>query len=626
MQLIQILSLRQGAKRLPILLTLLLSSLWLATATAKTPDVRILIDVSGSMRQTDPGNLRVPALQLVNELLPAGARSGVWLFAEKTEELSPPETVDDRWKGKTRSQLKRIHSRGLFTDIEQAIATATVGWDRPDEEYERHLVLLTDGIVDVSKVEGESAASRERIVSTQLERLKEEGVKVHTIALSNAVDTDLLHLLSDETGGWFETAKDADALQRVFLHMLEQSAAPTTVPLKGNAFEIDGQVSEFTLLAFREGDNKTELTTPDGETLSSARPPPGVIWRAELGYDLITISNPKPGEWRLQGVSDPDNRVVVITDLGIEVGELPSRILAGEALRIETWLTDHRQPVTRPDLLKLLSASVVRTSTEVQSPPAQEAPAIAQAPPAEEGMEPGPDTEPAQAQSNAIDMTLDAESSRFQATLNTSSLEPGTYQLQFVIDGGTFERQLVRHFKVSGPPISVKFEQRSPSEQLPTHAIDVIIDAEPELIDPGSLAGYLLLKAPKDKETALELSPPKQLPTGIRFPVLQPGEYELSAKVFAQTLKGNPITFAPDPGHFNFEFEPPQALQDEDESDADADFSWLDLTLVLAGGNIALALLIGPTILYLKGPSKTGKNQAKGAAGKAGKTKKRKAK
>ncbi|MEQ8661285.1 MAG: hypothetical protein RLW62_10740, partial [Gammaproteobacteria bacterium] len=53
-------------------------------------DVRILVDVSGSMKQNDPRNLRVPALRLVSELLPAGTTAGVWLFAEQASVLVAP--------------------------------------------------------------------------------------------------------------------------------------------------------------------------------------------------------------------------------------------------------------------------------------------------------------------------------------------------------------------------------------------------------------------------------------------------------------------------------------------------------------------------------------------------------
>ncbi len=49
---------------------------------ALKPDLRLLIDVSGSMKESDPDNLRAPALELIVRLLPEGARAGVWTFGE----------------------------------------------------------------------------------------------------------------------------------------------------------------------------------------------------------------------------------------------------------------------------------------------------------------------------------------------------------------------------------------------------------------------------------------------------------------------------------------------------------------------------------------------------------------
>ncbi len=68
-----------------------LARVWLAAvlllavtvqAAEPLPDVRLLIDVSGSMRQSDPNNLREPALELMLRLLPEGSRAGVWTFGQ----------------------------------------------------------------------------------------------------------------------------------------------------------------------------------------------------------------------------------------------------------------------------------------------------------------------------------------------------------------------------------------------------------------------------------------------------------------------------------------------------------------------------------------------------------------
>ena len=41
-----------------------------AKSTKPRSDVRVLVDMSGSMKKNDPDNLRIPAVQLMSNLLP----------------------------------------------------------------------------------------------------------------------------------------------------------------------------------------------------------------------------------------------------------------------------------------------------------------------------------------------------------------------------------------------------------------------------------------------------------------------------------------------------------------------------------------------------------------------------
>ena len=90
----------------------------------KITELQVLIDVSGSMKKNDQDNLRVPAITLLINLLPEGAKVGLWLFAENTKELVKTGGVDKKWKKKALAKVKKIHSRGLFTNIEDAIQNA----------------------------------------------------------------------------------------------------------------------------------------------------------------------------------------------------------------------------------------------------------------------------------------------------------------------------------------------------------------------------------------------------------------------------------------------------------------------------------------------------------------------
>ena len=122
-------------------------------AESKYDDIRIVVDVSGSMKQTDPSNLRIPALKLLNGLIPDGARAGVWMFGRYVDMTVKWGKVDDAWRRQADLGANQIHSNGLYTNIEKALSRASQGWKEKDPDTRRNIILLTDGQVDISRHE-----------------------------------------------------------------------------------------------------------------------------------------------------------------------------------------------------------------------------------------------------------------------------------------------------------------------------------------------------------------------------------------------------------------------------------------------------------------------------------------
>ena len=338
---------------------------------AKAPDkndVRVLIDISGSMKQNDPHNLRRPALRMLVGLLQPGTCAGVWTFAKWTNPLAPLAGLDEAWKKKALALSQQIKSPGTFTNIERVLEDATKDWSGRPTTHNRHLVLLTDGMVDVSKVAGESAASRKRILEKLLPHLKQLGVKVHTIALSDRADHELMKRLSGETGGWYQQVDGADQLKRVFLKVFEQVGKPEGVPLKDNRFTVDASVKEATILLFREkGSPAPVLISPNGEEYKDSDLVAGVAWYKDQGYDLITVGSPTRGEWSLRADVDPDNRVMIVTDLKLETSEVPAHLATGEAVMLSANLSNKGKVVRRKAFLRLLDVradAITRDGTD----------------------------------------------------------------------------------------------------------------------------------------------------------------------------------------------------------------------------------------------------------------------
>ncbi len=318
-------------------------------------DVRVLIDVSGSMRQNDPANLRRPALRMLVGLMQPGTVSGVWTFGRWVNMLVPVGEVDEAWKRKALALSNEINSPGQFTNIEDVLERASRGWEGAKATRHRHLVLLTDGMVDISKSERENAASRQRILDRLLPRIKAQDAQIHAIALSERADHELLKRLAAETGGWYEQINDADRLKRIFLRIFEKVGNPDMVPLKDNAFRVDKRVQEATIVVFQpDGAAPARLTAPDGSAFGRENAPPTVTWHQDEGYELITLREPQAGQWRLQAEMDPDNRVMVVTDLRLDVSSLPNQLVVGEPVLVSASLSSQGKQVKRRAFLDLV--------------------------------------------------------------------------------------------------------------------------------------------------------------------------------------------------------------------------------------------------------------------------------
>ncbi len=283
--------------RLQVILCLFLCttlSLQAAPVQVDAADARILIDISGSMRQNDPKNLRRPALRLLVGLLPDEARAGVWTFGQYVNMQVPLGQVDEAWRERARTGAAKIGSPGQFTNIEEVLKRAIADWEGASRVYQRHLILLTDGMVDISKSPGKNRISRQRIIDELVPKLKGYGAKVHTIALSERADHELMKILSNESGGWYEQVNDAEQLQRIFLRIFEKVGRPDTIPLTDNKFLVDSSIEELTLLIFRkDGAEPTQTIMPSGQQFGTKEAPENVVWHHDEGYDLLTIADPE---------------------------------------------------------------------------------------------------------------------------------------------------------------------------------------------------------------------------------------------------------------------------------------------------------------------------------------------
>ncbi len=331
-------------------------------------EIQIVIDVSGSMKQSDPRNLRVSALKLLINLMPEGAKAGISLFAHENRKLIQFGVVDESWKSRALAQLQQIHSRGLYTDIEKAIEQAIQPWSGDLGQSSRHIILLTDGMVDVSKDFMQSAESRDRIIAELIPRLQQQNIKIQAIALSDQVDSELMGKLAFDTNGWSESASSAEQLQKVFFNMFKKAVPQDTVPLTGSKFVVDSSINEFSLVVFKQsGKQNTLLKQPDGELINHASKDDKVAWLTEPNYDLITVNQPLPGNWEILADIDPENQVMIVTDLKFQVDPIANYFTENETIVVTGYFSSDEQLVSEADFLNMIDLKIELLSEDLKS-------------------------------------------------------------------------------------------------------------------------------------------------------------------------------------------------------------------------------------------------------------------
>lgn len=340
-----------------------------ATQQESAPDLRMAIDVSGSMKHNDPANLRASALDLLVTLLPERSRAGLWGFGEQVQPLLALGPVNSDWKQAARSLEGRLDDYEQYTDLEAGLRAAAegartqVGGDTP-----RQIILLSDGMVDLREPAGLKAArdteSRQRIIDQLAPALASHNITVHTVALSRNADIDLLQRVADATGGLASVAETPEDLLRTFLAALDRIVPGEQVPLENKRFVIDDSVDEFTALVFHgPADSAPVLIAPDGQRyqLPSSKEasslPEGVRWEHQSRYDLITVTTPQAGEWRIEGQVGADSRITVVSDLALVARPLPATLYRGFGYSLQATLANGARDVSDEEFLATLDGN-----------------------------------------------------------------------------------------------------------------------------------------------------------------------------------------------------------------------------------------------------------------------------
>lgn len=441
------------------------SALWAQTTPRLTlperPDVRIIVDISGSMKETDPNDLRQPAVRLLARVLPEGSTAGVWTFGQYVNMLVPHREVSDSWREMAVNRSQEINSVALRTNLGKAIEVASDDYVTGGSLHNTHFILLTDGQVDISDSAKANQAEEERILGPLLDGLVARGVTFHAVGLSDQADSAFLKTLAEKSKGSFRVVETADALNLAFLDALNTAAPQDQIPIEGNGFTVDSGVKEFTALIFRDKGKAGEsnkaagvkLVGPNGQTLDKSTQVDKVRWASEAAYDLVTVSDPQSGNWQVKGELGEGSRVTVVSDLKMVVSPIPATFTPESPIDVRIAFFEENEKMTHSDFLDVIT---VKLSLMTES-------------------------------GRSGSKALSAKDGVYTDTVSKLPAE-GSYKINIVADGKTFARKFTATTDYIVPmgmvepsiasPIDISLVEQP--QQNPITEPDVVPEPEPE--------------------------------------------------------------------------------------------------------------------------------------------------
>jgi hypothetical protein len=507
-------------------------------------DIKLIIDVSGSMKKNDPDNLRRPAVNLLMNLLPEDAHAAVWLFGDKVEPLVPYGPATAQFKARAIDQSQLIHSKGLLTNIGAALESAMLS-----EHTGGKAILLSDGMVDIGPDAALNEAEQSRIQRVMIPQLLAVEAEVHTVALSDNADKVVLESVAQGTGGLFEVARSADDLTRIFLRLFDDAVIQDRLPMDNGRFLVDSTVEEFTLLAFRSADSTpAQVKSPDDHYYLAEDHPDFVRWYQDAGFDLITIEKPLEGEWRLFSDEDPQNRVTVLSDLKLDVSNLGNVLHEASFPVLKVRFLQDTEVIDDPEFLRLMDFQLI-----VVTPSGKRI------------------AKPLTESVNGV----------FTSELGVFA-EPGRYRVSINVDGRTFQREVVQEVEY-GSPARVVYSATERMVTVRPVAVGLLNQ---------DLRMIARLENAEGKKQLLPLQATDEL-WQLSLKDITDGDYKLSVHVKGVALTGQPLDFILNSQRISLTPQLPQ--EDANEATAVGDWGlnqWLMVAAIVFGNVVFIGLVV----------------------------------
>lgn len=290
-----------------------------AITSSPNVDVVFVLDSSGSMKQSDPEEIRTEAIKMFLDMGQVqGNKAGLVAYSDTIIKEHNLDAINSESDKERIEEMASNIPLGQKTDIGRGLLEGAKVLDSGHDKSNRPLIiLLSDGKNDSQRSSSESLKDLNSAIST----CKSKGYPVYTIGLNydGTVDKAQLTQIASETKGKNYITNKASDLTDILKDIYGDSAN-VKVQDQGNIvadgtfqdFKINvpgSNVLEANISMVTDKPLELKLINPSGKEIQI--PSSDVVFTKSKKYSVLKIVKPASGQWNLKvkGVSGSNIKI-----------------------------------------------------------------------------------------------------------------------------------------------------------------------------------------------------------------------------------------------------------------------------------------------------------------------------
>lgn len=375
---------QKGCKALLVMMIIVLQFIYIPEIKAESVsssnlDTVFLLDSSGSMKESDPDELRVEAIKMFLDMSQAsGNKFGLVAYSDNIVREHSLDTVNSKEDKENIKNMAEGIQLGEKTDtglgLKEAVSLMNNGHDASHRPV---IILLSDGKNDPAR----NAEASEKDISDAIKAARDKGYKIYTIGLNydGTVDKNQLSNIANLTGGKSYITSSAQDLPRILTDIYADNSKVKvqdggTINANGAFQEVkinipndDVEEANVSMLS----SSPVELKLLDNTGKEVALPSQNAYATKSKRYTLLKLLNPKKGDWTLEvkGVSGDKIKINYVYNYNLSVGAniSPTDLKKDESINVSAYLMSSGQKVTDQSVYSGVSGKLIVKSLKDDS-------------------------------------------------------------------------------------------------------------------------------------------------------------------------------------------------------------------------------------------------------------------